>query len=471
MNRIIRQQNAISGRVVVLVHITTLMLALVSCSVPYDLEVSPASTNVSSTPADSSAGRVAEMTSTPIDSHIEGDITGQSNSGIPGDEGRATYIQLDSPSQSFSVEDANNTTPEDVLREVSFSPDAGGGGSCGDIQDSFQHPTIMLFDDVEYLEWREDASIYVCGWQPDELVSHTVESTDEEIVFEELLRAGSDGGIYTSYAPGLNTPEGLYAIKFEGESGSVTRSVYVERPTEPRLYIEGEDKLILYNFRPDEHVRVFAYKEVDMFVKGLVAWDEYQVDNNGQLIVQLEEDIDSYSFEEHVVVGDLSGEVHVFPFTIQYVPGSILSPYSVTVFRPTQQDLQSANNLWRLAAYRDLREPGTQTYNVTVRSTDEWRWGFSWCAMDSDTLQGIRSPLSIEFSIDGRQLSNVHILEYDDTTSDGWTCHRWSTILTNWPPNRRVELEVSYGLTESIYDGRASYPSGEYHQVITVDVD
>lgn len=149
------------------------------------------------------------------------------------------------------------------------------------------------------------------------------------------------------------------------------------------------------------------------------------------------------------------------------------SPREVTVSKPTFQDLESLPNLWNLAGYRDLNvpnNPDTESYYVTVRSTDKWRWGFSWHAIDSSTLQEILKPFSVEFFVNGEKLSNAQILTYNDTDPNGWVCKRWATMLSNWPPNGRIELEVRYRLTESIHDGKEIFAPGLYRQVIIVSV-
>jgi hypothetical protein len=133
--------------------------------------------------------------------------------------------------------------------------------------------------------------------------------------------------------------------------------------------------------------------------------------------------------------------------------------------------VESTDNLWNLAVYRDLTQPATNTYEVTVRSNDRWRWGFSWCAIDDTTLEQILSPLSIQFLIDGDEISSSKFLSYYDTNSSGWACLRWVTILTGWRPDETVELEVRYNLSDSINDGKETYAKGEYRHIIIVNVE
>jgi hypothetical protein len=139
--------------------------------------------------------------------------------------------------------------------------------------------------------------------------------------------------------------------------------------------------------------------------------------------------------------------------------------------RPTLQEIEKLPNLWNKAGYSDITSPtgsDPKSYFVTIDSDTEWRWGFSWSAVDRNTLQEILAPFSLELFVNGEKLSDSQILTYEDTTSKGWPCVRWVTKLSNWPDGGRVELEVRYRLTERIHDGQYSFSPGLYRQVIVV---
>lgn len=137
---------------------------------------------------------------------------------------------------------------------------------------------------------------------------------------------------------------------------------------------------------------------------------------------------------------------------------------------PTQEDLENVGSIWELVDYHDLSSPGAQVYEVSVRSNDVFRWRFMWCAVDFTRLQEILRPLSVSFSLDGQGLSDQYILQDDGTALDGWACHYWTTTLSNWRPGI-IRLELSYQLSDSIYDGRNSYPPGSYSQTLVVSVE
>lgn len=416
------------------------------------------------------------------------------------DESETTYIHLEKPAEKFSISTSNHTTPEDILREVRFTGEPGGGGFGPEKPCKSTSLTIVNFlssdesfyhykEDIKILEWQEQTYLLTCGWQPNESVRLTIQSSDNKLILEDSLQSSSGGWLSYAYSPDFNTAPGLYTLSFDGDKEKIQQSINITRPTGPRVY-RHEDKLILYNFQPKEQVRILVYYDtltlpgndlgfLEYGIRSLIAWQEFQVDIDGQLIIQLGDDTTSNDINV-VVAGDLSGEVPPYPYTNVHRISSVLSPYSVRVLRPTRKDLQDTRNLWDLITYRDLKQPGTQTYNVALSSTDTWRWGFSWCAVNASTLQEILRPMSVKFFIDGVELSDIRtndslpgaqIASYGDIASNGWVCQNWLTVLSDWPPNGSVELEIRYRLTESIFDGNENYPPGEYQQVIIVDVD
>lgn len=142
----------------------------------------------------------------------------------------------------------------------------------------------------------------------------------------------------------------------------------------------------------------------------------------------------------------------------------------VVAYRADEPKLQNLSSLWSLTSFRDLSTPSIQTYNVVVTPNQDWRWTFAWCAIDSDTLHEILQPLTVTMLIDEVALSNSTILQHQGVSNNHDQCYYWSTALTNWQPGAVVKLEIRYFLTTPIYDGRQSYPAGQYQQVMFVNV-
>ena len=143
---------------------------------------------------------------------------------------------------------------------------------------------------------------------------------------------------------------------------------------------------------------------------------------------------------------------------------------SLRIYRPTQADAESMQNLWK-DRYKDLLAPGTQTYDVAVRPSDVWRWGFSWHAKDTATLREILKPLSVELLVNGVLVPDALVLIHDDAAPDhGWWGHRWVMGITDWPSGQKVVLEVRYRLVQRVYDGQNYIEPGEYRQIIYASV-
>lgn len=140
------------------------------------------------------------------------------------------------------------------------------------------------------------------------------------------------------------------------------------------------------------------------------------------------------------------------------------------VYRPSLDEAQSLPSMWKLAVYRDLFTPGTNTYKVIVRPADVYRWGFSWHARDQARLREILQPLSVELLINDVRVPDSFIQVYEDVTQDGWVGRRWVTAIADWPVGKTVVIEARYELSREVYDGQNTLAPGVYHQIIYVSV-
>ncbi len=136
------------------------------------------------------------------------------------------------------------------------------------------------------------------------------------------------------------------------------------------------------------------------------------------------------------------------------------------VYRPTLDEAKNLPSMWKLAVYRDLLAPGTNTYNVIVHPSDVYRWGFSWHARDQATLRDILQPLRVELLINDLRVSDSLIQTYEDVTEDGWVGRRWVTAIAEWPAGKTVVLEARYELSREVYDGQNRIAPGVFHQII-----
>lgn len=56
----------------------------------------------------------------------------------------------------------------------------------------------------------------------------------------------------------------------------------------------------------------------------------------------------------------------------------------------------------------------------------------------------------------------------DGSGSVGWICRRWAAVLSQWPLNQAVRLEIRWTNLTEADDGKTDYPPGEYSQLIVV---
>lgn len=382
-----------------------------------------------------------------------------------------TPINFEIKPVAYTLPASPVTAPVDVLKEVSFS---GGMGGWGDDDPCAQYAStrsgvFFLEEKINELEWKKPTYYLSCGWTPKEEINYTVTDPTGEVFQLDPLVANANGSVGNSFNPDLNSLPGEYLLTLQGISGVLTQKIYVEIPTVPRIYYD-KDRFILYNFYPNEHVRFVAYKREEFSSKGLL-WDvqKYLTNSDGQLIIQLAK---YYSIEDVAFgfLGEKSGEVKLFPYGWNLQENSLIYPFSIYVAYPSDQEVGSVKSIWEGIAFRDLMNPGHNTYTVTLLPTDIVTWGFNWCAIDKQTLNNSMIPLYTTFVIDGYQVEHTSIRLESRTLSNGWQCKKWLILLSGWEAGSSHVLEVNYSLDKSIYDGAATYPAGEYQQIINVNV-
>lgn len=217
-------------------------------------------------------------------------------------------------SATFALSSAEQTTPSDVLQEVKFG---GGGGGAILCKKSSLPPTIQM--KPEPAEWMQPYLVVACGWQPEDLIHITMQLPDGRVLSEDQrvqspLNAKDiyypENYAFFSYTPAASDPIGNYLFKFKGSDRQIQTEVMVIKPSQRRVYQINSAKLVLYNFSPNEHLRLFAYSNTSL-TGVLKGWQDYRVDSAGQIVINV---VPSYTY---VVVGDISGEVHLsYPATL-----------------------------------------------------------------------------------------------------------------------------------------------------------
>jgi hypothetical protein len=141
----------------------------------------------------------------------------------------------------------------------------------------------------------------------------------------------------------------------------------------------------------------------------------------------------------------------------------------LTAAPPTDAELETVPSLWTLTNFKELAEPGVNSYSIEVTQASEWLWDCYFCTKN-ENFQGFMDSLNVEFLINDAPLEEGSLRIFDKPGIKGWLCRNWSTILSGWPAGRSVFLEINFTHSKQVSDGRADFPAGEYSQLLVVVV-
>ncbi|MCB0916617.1 MAG: hypothetical protein KDC23_13095 [Actinobacteria bacterium] len=216
--------------------------------------------------------------------------------------------------ETFSLSSASNTIPEDILPEIRFfSGGAGGGSICEHNQQqygAFVLDRILL--GTKALELGHQVKIGLCGG-PKKDTDVVIELPTGEVRHATAQYWGETNAaseallvFYTS----IDDPPGTYIFDFPELPTPSQLRLSIEAPTGPRLLLDHHEQQIrLYNFSPNELVRLVAYmpsqdsNEIDMLM--VAGWQQYQLDSRGQLIIDVSS-VDQMSLT-YAAIGNISG--------------------------------------------------------------------------------------------------------------------------------------------------------------------
>lgn len=263
-------------------------------------------------------------------------------------------LPTDSPSSKavFDINQTQTIAPDNILLEVTYFPGGGTGKIC--VGDFVTLPSAVE-SHIE-IEILATDYLYACGWRDEQDVTLTTYYPNGEITTQNLSM-GIDGNYYYAGVRllyGLQDPEGIYKYVFEsgGERVEATASVY--KANAARLFRIDNTHLFLYGFRPSEAVALYYYHN-----KKLIGWESYEVDQAGQLAVEIPADPDNNTYNQFfVAIGEQSGEIWL-PFESPFGPKSIVIGTSVV------WDCGSLNS--RLAAFSYAKVANTDGQDKPVR--------------------------------------------------------------------------------------------------------
>jgi len=227
---------------------------------------------------------------------------------------------MNAPIVTFSISEANHTTPEDILQEVSYSYGGAGGGSICDGERASEGAFLIDNPAVDVpIELGHQILIGICGWRSED-VEVPVALPNGDLRLAKAKYWGDTGDNISQslliFYPDINDPVGVYTFSFSGHTASPTLSVDVIAPTGPRLLLNSpQHEITLYNFMPNEMLRLFAYEADNSGsltdTHALAGWGEYQVDPKGQLTINVEDSMTAIS-TAYAAIGVTSGQAKGF---------------------------------------------------------------------------------------------------------------------------------------------------------------
>jgi len=217
--------------------------------------------------------------------------------------GAPAVIPSDTPVSRFDTEfdlaQANQMAPDDVLNEIDYY----GSGALPCPDSPYGTPTLTSSPELVPLM---PGYMIVCGWITGESLNGTVEYPDGRLLPAPIQVEEYEPGeslAWLSFTPQFADPEGAYIFRMEGGPFGFKSTVHYRWPDGARLLPKSRDQIFFYGFAPREPVRLFCY-DVDTYT--LLGWQEYQVDGNGQLTLDVPGGRCNFA-----ALGPQSGEVYM----------------------------------------------------------------------------------------------------------------------------------------------------------------
>jgi len=160
-------------------------------------------------------------------------------------------------------------------------------------------------------------TVQSCGWQMSEVIDITLTLPDgsvqqQQVESEEIFDAN-----FATFRYKWKPEDGVgpFSVSFQGSSGMVAHTIHVAPPVGPHLYRLLDGNLWLYQFEPNEPVRLFQYELATRNRNGteqqyqLVEWQTAVTDAAGEFYLETTTNLEQFPI--YVAIGDGSGEVHI----------------------------------------------------------------------------------------------------------------------------------------------------------------
>lgn len=159
------------------------------------------------------------------------------------------------------------------------------------------------------------------------------------------------------------------------------------------------------------------------------------------------------------------------PVLVTPAPTLSLGMFPLTISQPIRDEIDKLPWIWEKPAFENFFLPGVIERDVlTVNSEQEWLLHGGWCGTTTEILTENLSKFTVQFFIDGEQVSSSNILEYS-LQQAGEECLMMVTKLSDWPDKSIIDVEARYELTADVDDGTDIYKAGVYRHLATISID
>lgn len=284
------------------------------------------------------------------------------------------------PIPRFSTSSASQDLPTNVMEEILYFGGMGGGG--GESCDGAQQGVISApYADAPLEIFAPFQFVVTCGWKEDEPIQATV-TTPAGRVSTVSGVGGFDGSFYFEPEFLIDDPLGTYQLRVQGESGAIETTFQVVKPARP-LNLVRNGQSILYGFQPNERVRLFAYNLGDSMLGKFAGWQEYQVDADGKLAIELAQADNSNI--SYYAIGEISGDVNGLATCSRALPSRLRVGMQAQVI--DERGLSIAEDLTSLGWSDTLLPKGT-VVEVVAGPTCIDIGGFAWQVATPDGQTG-----------------------------------------------------------------------------------
>jgi hypothetical protein len=109
----------------------------------------------------------------------------------------------------------------------------------------------------------------------------------------------------------------------------------------------------------------------------------------------------------------------------------------------------------------DYFKPIVLRFRVLLSASETALWGFTWCAVDKDTMEYSFSQINLKFILNTKVVLFDEFSIYEFVSSNSQQCRLIYTALSGWQGEKHEAMIVAT-FTSTINDGVREYSPGDY---------